>query len=263
MRNKFLQLLNDLGGKVEKAVFENICDEKGLFEDISEALAVSREKRRLMSLSLSQPKIVFQDQKFKSVIEINSKEGEPEYLLLTADNLQDMLKKYPEEIISSMQKDEKSAQDRASVQQLKSWESRKQWQLLLPLTGLTDVSGAETQGEGDSPPEQDFMKRLKEYEAEIKHHSDDEYIRPGQYEGDFVWPRYKMVIEMDSYEYHFKSKRLYRGTADRDFYYLERGYNLEQVHARWLMEHGAGPVAKRVVDKIRKNYKLAEGWETA
>ena len=263
MSNKFLQLLNDLGGKVEETAFENICREKGLFEDISPALAVSREERRLMSLSLLQPKIVFQDQKFKSVIKINSKEGEPAFLLLTADNFLDMVKKYPEEIVHSVKRDERNAQDRASAQQLKSWECRGQLQLLLPLTGLTDVSGAETQGEGDSPPEQDFMERLKEYEAEIKHHSDDEYIRPGQYEGDFVWPRYKMVIEMDSYEYHFKSKRLYRGTADRDFYYLERGYNLEQVHARWLMEHGAGPVAKRVVDKIRKNYKLAEGWEAA
>ena len=155
MRNKFLQLLNDLGGKVEETAFENICDEKGLFEDISPALAVSREERRLMSLSLFQPKIVFQDQKFKSVIKINSKEGEPAFLLLTADNLQDMLKKYPEEIISSMQKDEKSAKDRASAQQLKSWECREQLQLLLPLTGLTDVSGAETQGEGDSPPEKE------------------------------------------------------------------------------------------------------------
>ena len=155
MRNKFLQLLNDLGGEVEETAFENICREKGLFEDISPALAVSREERRLMSLSLLQPKIVFQDQKFKSVIKINSKEGEPEFLLLTADNFLDMVKKYPEEIVHSVKRDERNAQDRASAQQLKSWECREQLQLLLPLTGLTDVSGAETQGEGDSPPEKE------------------------------------------------------------------------------------------------------------
>jgi len=155
MRNKFLQLLNDLGGKVEETAFENICREKGLFEDISPALAVSREERRLMSLSLFQPKIVFQDEKFKSVIKINSEDGESEFLLLTADNFSDMLKKYPEDIIRSIKKDEKSAKDRASIQQLRGWESRRQWQLLLPLAGLTDVSGAETQGEGDSPPEKE------------------------------------------------------------------------------------------------------------
>ena len=35
MENKFLQLLNDVGGKVEKGAFENLCRESGLFNEIN------------------------------------------------------------------------------------------------------------------------------------------------------------------------------------------------------------------------------------
>ena len=257
MENKFLQLLNDVGGKVEKGTFENLCRESGLFNEISTELALSREQRRLMALNLSQKRIVVGGQKFKSVMEVNGESGATEYLMVTAANFHDMLKKYPGEIVESVKNDETDASNRAIVQQNKVWESQAQLDFLLPLTGETEVRCQAA----DSPPENDFMKLLPEYESEIKHHSDDEYIRPGQYEGDFVWPRYNMVIEMDSYEYHCRTKTLYNDTANRDFYYMERGYNLEHVHARWLMQYGPSRVAQLVMDKIRNNYKLADGWQ--
>jgi hypothetical protein len=257
MENKFLQLLNDAGGKVEKGTFENLCRESGLFNEISVELALSREQRRLMALNLLQKRIVVGGQKFKSVMEIKGESGATEYLMVTAANFHEMLEKYPGEIVEAVKSDETDASNRAIVQQNKVWESQAQLDFLLPLTGETEVRCQD----GDSPPENEFVKLLPEYEAEIKHHSDDEYIRPGQYEGDFVWPRYNMVIEMDSYEYHCRTKTLYNDTANRDFYYLERGYNLEQVHARWLMQYGPRPVAQMVVDKIRNNYKPVEKWQ--
>jgi len=73
----------------------------------------------------------------------------------------------------------------------------------------------------------------------------------GQYRVDFAQVGKKLLFEVDSYEYHFKSKRQYQKTALRDHYLLEHyvvdGWNLIHLHACQIM-FDAGKIA----DQIRK-----------
>ena len=61
----------------------------------------------------------------------------------------------------------------------------------------------------------------------------------GQYRADFAHPDKKILIEVDSYDYHFKTKKIYQDHAIKDHYYLEthvvNGWSLIHLHACQIM----------------------------
>ena len=61
----------------------------------------------------------------------------------------------------------------------------------------------------------------------------------GQYRADFAQPEKRILIEVDSYEYHFKTKKIYQDHAIKDHYYLEKhvvnGWELIHLHACQIM----------------------------
>lgn len=241
-----VELLESVGERVNKKDFQKLARENGLCEVVSDAEKIAREDNRMIGSALSHETIIIKGIEIRSIINVVDESGDIFLLHLTEDNWEEMKEKYPEEIMSSLRRAEKAEADKAVLAQGRSWGWQQQQLVMFDELAVPRV---ETMS-GDSQVEEDIRQAFAKLEPEIKHHQDMGYQKAGQYTPDFVWPRYNTVMEVDSYEHHFKRIAKYHKTIERDHYYISSGYNLFVIHARKVMAQGAEEVAKYYIKAI-------------
>jgi len=245
-QTELVELLGSVGNRVNKNDFQRLARESGLCSRFSDAEKIAREDHRMIGAALSHETIVVNGIEIRSILNVNDELGETLLLHLTNDNLEEMCKQYPDDILHALKRSEREENEKAIAAQGKSWDYQHAQGVLFPHLERPVIETIK----GDSQVEEDLRKAFQKLEPEIKHHQDIGYERVGQYTPDFVWKRYNTVIEVDSYEHHFQRKAKYHKTLERDHYYISNGHNLKVVHARKVMSEGAEEVAKYFIRAI-------------
>lgn len=177
---------------------------------------------------------------------IYNAEGEKVLIETTLKNI----KKYGEEWRAFYDQKQQKTADQAiksqNEQHLLEEQSHHINQMLFP----DMVEPVADKVKADSMVEAEMMKAFSALDSGILHHSHPDYIKPGQYEAD--WVKIKdgkvvKVIELDSYQYHHARKRDHKKTAQRNAYYLKNKHLPLVIYADNVLRHGARKVAKWVL----------------